>query len=48
LAFGGSGTVRHCKRQKGKYVIGLEFAAGLKWIGTGQSAREDNSLKTTE
>ncbi len=33
LALSGSGTVRHYKRQNGKYVVGLEFAGGLKWIG---------------
>jgi PilZ domain len=35
LALSGSGTVRHYKRQNGKYVIGLEFGGGLKWLGTG-------------
>lgn len=34
LALSGSGTVRHYKRQNGKYVIGLEFGGGLKWLGT--------------
>ncbi len=31
LALGGSGTVRFCKRQTGKYMIGLDFAGGLQW-----------------
>ena len=36
LAFGGSGTVRHCKKQKAKYMIGVDFAGGLQWLVTGQ------------
>jgi len=36
LAFGGSGTVRHCKKQKEKYMIGVDFAGGLQWLATGQ------------
>lgn len=39
LAFGGSGTVRHCKRQNGKYIIGLEFGGGLRWLGAGPHSR---------
>lgn len=35
LALSGSGTVRHYKRQNGKYVVGLEFGGGLKWLGNG-------------
>ena len=31
LALGGSGTVRFCKRQTSKYMIGLDFAGGLQW-----------------
>jgi len=31
LAFGGSGTVRFCKRLKGRYVVGLDFSGGLTW-----------------
>jgi hypothetical protein len=33
LALSGSGTVRHYKRQNGKYMVGLEFAGGLNWLG---------------
>jgi hypothetical protein len=33
LALSGSGTVRHYRRQNGKYMVGLEFAGGLKWLG---------------
>ena len=33
LALSGSGTVRHYKRQNGKYMVGLEFGGGLKWLG---------------
>jgi hypothetical protein len=33
LALSGSGTVRHHKRQNGKYIVGLEFGGGLKWHG---------------
>jgi PilZ domain len=33
LELSGSGTVRHYKRQNAKYVIGLEFGEGLKWLG---------------
>jgi hypothetical protein len=34
LAFGGSGTVRFCKRLKGRYVVGLDFSGGLTWRPT--------------
>lgn len=27
----GSGAVRYCRRVFGRYVVGLEFVAGLKW-----------------
>jgi hypothetical protein len=37
LALSGSGTVRHCKKQKAKYIIGLEFAGGLQWVARGCS-----------
>jgi hypothetical protein len=35
LALNGSGTVRHCKKQRAKYIIGIEFAGGLQWVATG-------------
>jgi hypothetical protein len=34
LALNGSGTVRYCKKQKAKYLVGVDFAGGLKWLGT--------------
>lgn len=31
LLLNGSGTVRHCKRQKEQYIVGVDFAGGLQW-----------------
>lgn len=31
LALQGSASVRSCKKQATKYLLGLEFAGGLKW-----------------
>jgi hypothetical protein len=40
LALAGSATVRFCKRQTGKYVIGLNFEGGVAWRSTDPSASE--------
>lgn len=32
----GSGAVRYCRRAFGRYVVGLEFVAGLKWKPPGR------------
>jgi hypothetical protein len=38
LALQGSASVRSCKKQGTKYVLGLEFAGGLKWKPKAPSA----------
>jgi PilZ domain len=27
----GAGTVRHCRREGSKFIVGLEFTEGLRW-----------------
>jgi hypothetical protein len=34
LALAGSASVRFCKKDKNKYVVGLDFAGGLAWRPT--------------
>jgi hypothetical protein len=46
LAFGGSGTVRHCKKLKAKYIIGVDFAGGLQWLATGQHVAASHEGRT--
>src|SRR4051794_18903307 len=31
LKLAGTAAVRHCERKAGKYIIGMEFSAGMKW-----------------
>lgn len=33
----GRGAVRYCRRAFGRYVVGIEFVAGLKWKPPSQS-----------
>lgn len=30
----GRGSVRYCRYEKGKYIVGLEFAGGTGWIAS--------------
>jgi len=36
----GEGTVRHCRRVGAKYVVGVEFADGLRWRAPDDSVVE--------
>jgi PilZ domain-containing protein len=36
----GEGTVRHCRRVGSKYVVGVEFADGLRWRPPDDSVAE--------
>jgi len=36
----GEGTVRHCRRVGSKYVVGVEFADGLRWRAPDDSIAE--------
>ncbi len=33
--FGGTGSVRYCRREGHNYQVGLEFASGLRWKAGG-------------
>src|SRR6266699_290772 len=36
----GEGTVRHCRRIASKYIVGVEFADGLRWRAPDDSTLE--------
>ena len=36
----GAGTVRYCRRIGGKYIVGLEFTEGLRWIPPAEDVKE--------
>jgi hypothetical protein len=36
----GEGTVRHCRRESSKYIVGIEFADGLRWRAPDESVSE--------
>jgi len=36
----GEGTVRHCRRMGSKYIVGVEFADGLRWCAPDDSTHE--------
>src|SRR5437762_14137084 len=40
----GEGTVRHCRRLGAKYVVGVEFADGLRWRAPDDSILEPVAL----
>lgn len=35
LSLNGSAIVRHCRRKNSKYLVGVDFAGGLRWVGKG-------------
>ncbi|HEV2688845.1 MAG TPA: hypothetical protein VGV35_09830 [Bryobacteraceae bacterium] len=48
LGLSGKGIVRYCRGQDGKYIVGLEFAAGLRWYPPEQAAETALSAGMTK